>query len=112
MRIAKCDADDIKDRFQKITQGNVKGTWTAEEDAIILREYKKFGRNWALLAKKVPGRTGKQVRERYVNYLEKRDNLKKDEFTEEEDDLILRFFEIYPHDWNKIAEHVPTKSAA
>lgn len=73
MRINKCDVEDIKSRFQKISTGNVKGTWTSEEDSIILREYSKFGRNWALIAKKVPGRTGKQVRERYVNYLEKKD---------------------------------------
>lgn len=59
MRIAKCDVDDIKNRYEKITTANVKGTWTAEEDAIILREYAKFGRNWGIIAKKISGRTGK-----------------------------------------------------
>jgi len=71
-----------------------------------------LGRNWALIAKKVPGRTGKQIRERFVNFLEKKDNLKRDDFSEDEDDLILKTFDKFPHDWNKIAEVVVTKTSA
>jgi hypothetical protein len=48
-----------------------------------------------------------------VNYLEKRDELlHKEDFTNKEDDLILKYFEVYPHDWNAIAKQVETKSAA
>eukprot|EP00347_Sterkiella_histriomuscorum_P009491 403341010 len=112
MRLAKADAEDIKDRYKRLTEATVKGTWTQEEDSIIMREYKKLGRNWGLIAKKVPGRSGKQIRERYVNYLEKKDNIKKEQFSEEEDDLIMKYFDIYPHDWNKISENVKTKSAS
>ena len=79
---------------------------------MIIKQFQKFGRNWSLIAKKIPGRTGKQVRERYVNYLEKKDNLHKDEFTEEEDDQIMTYFDVYPHDWNKISEMIPSKSSA
>jgi hypothetical protein len=71
----------------------VKGTWTPEEDAMILRLYAKFGRNWALIAKKIEGRSGKQVRERFLNYLEKKDHLHKDDFTSKEDDLIIKYFD-------------------
>lgn len=52
---------------------------------LILKGFAKFGRNWALIAKSIEGRCGKQVRERYVNCLEKKEQLAKQEFTEEED---------------------------
>lgn len=51
--------DEIKDRIGKLVQNSVKGTWTPEEDNLIIRYYEKFGRNWALIAKKVKGRSGK-----------------------------------------------------
>jgi len=35
-----------------------------------------------------------------VNYLEKRESIKKEEFSAKEDDLIMKYFEVYPHDWN------------
>jgi len=38
---------------------NVKGTWTHEEDSAILKQYAKFGRNWSLIASRIPGRSGK-----------------------------------------------------
>ena len=97
-------ADNCKDRIDKIK--GVKGAWTPEEDAALLKGYSKFQRNWALIAKKIPGRTGKQVRERYVNYLEKKQNLQSETFSSKQDDLIIRYFNQYPHDWNKITTFI------
>lgn len=59
MKISKMNVEDCKDRFEKITTGNVKGTWTSQEDEILIKQFSKFGRNWALIAKKIEGRTGK-----------------------------------------------------
>ena len=72
MKTSKKSVDDCKDRMERI-QNSVKGSWSSEEDAIIVKLVGKFGRNWALIAKKIEGRSGKQVRERYINYLEKRE---------------------------------------
>mmetsp|Transcript_16559 Transcript_16559/g.15856 ORF Transcript_16559/g.15856 Transcript_16559/m.15856 type:complete len:97 (+) Transcript_16559:119-409(+) len=83
-----------------------------EEDNLITKYYSKFGRNWALIAKKLKGRSGKQVRERFINYLEKKELSKEDLFTAEEDELILRYFDIHPHDWTKIARLIPNKNAS
>lgn len=55
----KVTADDCKDRLDKLTKNSVKGTWTPDEDQAILRGYQKYGRNWALIAKKLEGRSGK-----------------------------------------------------
>ena len=83
MALDKKSLEVCKDRVETLLQSNIKGTWTSDEDSTILKYLKKFGRNWSLIAKKLEGRNGKQVRERYINYLEKREALmsQKDEFT-------------------------------
>lgn len=67
----KFDSEDIKQRIEQL-ESSVKGRWSPEEDEKIMKAFKKFGRNWALIAKSLEGRNAKQVRERYINYLEKR----------------------------------------
>jgi Myb-like DNA-binding domain len=59
MKQSKRNAEDCKDRIEKIQLNTTKGTWTPEEDASILRWYAKYGRNWALIAKHVEGHNGK-----------------------------------------------------
>lgn len=60
MKLNKKSLDNCKDRLEKLIGNNAsKGTWTPEEDNLILKNYEKFGRNWALIAKKIEGRTGK-----------------------------------------------------
>ena len=79
------DPSQCKDRISKLVMNTLKGTWTMEEDNIILKYYSKFGRNWALIASRLKGRSGKQVRERFVNYLEKKESKKNEDFTVQED---------------------------
>lgn len=67
----KFDSEHIRQRIEQL-EGSVKGRWSPEEDQKIQSAYKKFGRNWALISKSLEGRNAKQVRERYINYLEKR----------------------------------------
>jgi myb-related protein len=57
-------------RWQKVLNPNlVKGPWTKEEDETVMRLVLKYGpKNWSNLAKHLPGRIGKQCRERYFNY--------------------------------------------
>lgn len=112
MKTSKKSIELCKERIDKLISSSIKGTWTPEEDNLILKYHSKFGRNWSLIAKKIEGRNGKQVRERFVNYLEKKEELFKDEFTEKEDDLIIKYFDLYPHNWNEISKNIPAKSAA
>lgn len=58
MKTSKKSAHECKNRIEML-QNTVKGTWSLEEDNKILKYYEKFGRNWALIAKKIEGRTGK-----------------------------------------------------
>jgi hypothetical protein len=56
-----------------------KGSWTAEEDAILKQKRALYGRKWAKIASFLPGRLGKQCRERFVNHLDP--DLKKGDWT-------------------------------
>ena len=43
--------------------GHVKGAWSAEEDANLVRLVGQMGcKKWSLIAQSMPGRIGKQVR--------------------------------------------------
>lgn len=51
--------------------GKVKGPWSPEEDAILCELVSKFGaRNWTLIARGIPGRSGKSCRLRWCNQLD------------------------------------------
>ncbi|KAF7147017.1 hypothetical protein RHSIM_Rhsim03G0138700 [Rhododendron simsii] len=52
-------------------RSQVKGPWSPEEDAILSRLVCKFGaRNWSLIARGIPGRSGKSCRLRWCNQLD------------------------------------------
>lgn len=49
----------------------VKGPWSPEEDAVLSRLVAKFGaRNWSMIARGIPGRSGKSCRLRWCNQLD------------------------------------------
>jgi myb proto-oncogene protein len=53
------------------TNGKVKGPWSPEEDAVLSQLVSKFGaRNWSLIARGIPGRSGKSCRLRWCNQLD------------------------------------------
>ena len=65
-------------------QSVVKGAWSAEEDALLLKAIEANGtRKWSVLASHLPGRTGKQCRERWHNQLNP--DISKSPWTEDED---------------------------
>jgi hypothetical protein len=66
----------------------VKGPWTVEEDNILKMLVFEFGpKDWSKIASNLPGRIGKQCRERWVNHLDP--NIKKGPFTEEEENVKI-----------------------
>lgn len=86
-----------------------KRTWTKKEDETILRLVREQGAsNWAQIAKGLTCRTGKQCRERYHNHLQP--HVKKGEWTEEEDRLILELQAKYGNQWAKITRELPGRT--
>jgi hypothetical protein len=67
-------ARECHDRWTRyLKPGARKGQWREEEDAIVLRVIAQSAEptftQWADLAPQLPGRSGKQIRDRWVNYL-------------------------------------------
>lgn len=81
----------------------VKGSWTREEDEKIFEFIKEHGdRDWSKLAAMLPGRIGKQCRERWINHLNP--NITHASWTEDEDNLLISLHEQYGNSWAKIAK--------
>jgi hypothetical protein len=87
----------------------VKGSWTREEDEMILNFVKENGpSDWSKLAARLPGRIGKQCRERWTNHLNP--NVDKREWSPTEDEMIIHLRAQYGNSWSKIAKHFDRRS--
>ncbi|KAJ4973493.1 hypothetical protein NE237_006667 [Protea cynaroides] len=87
-----------------------KGLWTVEEDKILMDYIAVHGKGrWNHIAK-VTGlkRSGKSCRLRWMNYLSP--DVKKGNFSEEEDDLIIRLHNLLGNRWSLIAGRVPGRT--
>jgi len=53
-------------RWQKVLNPDlIKGPWTQEEDDLLAKMVQQYGpKHWSLIASALPGRIGKQCRER------------------------------------------------
>ncbi|OHT03294.1 Myb-like DNA-binding domain containing protein [Tritrichomonas foetus] len=83
--------------------------FNAFEDNLLRNLVMRYGaRNWILLASMMPGKTARQCRDRYMNYLAP--GLTQEEWTEEEDELLQQLvIEIGPK-WSLIAKKFPQRS--
>ena len=91
-------------RYHRIKPGLTKGHFTREEDLKLISLYKIYGKKWNLIAKGMKNRTGKQVRDRFLNSLAPGVNKKR--FTLEEDKKILKYYKIYGKSWSVIAKYI------
>ena len=96
-------APQIAGRWEKVLNPTlVKGSWTREEDETIINYVRQHGdKDWAKLAILLPGRIGKQCRERWNNYLDP--SVQKTGWTEEEDQKLIEYHKQYGNAWTKIA---------
>jgi hypothetical protein len=82
--------------------------WTPKEDAQVVELVKEFGTKWAVVASYMNNRTGKQVRDRYTNYLQP--NIKTDVWTEDEDQLLINLYFELGKKWSMIANRIPGRT--
>ncbi|MED6111527.1 hypothetical protein PIB30_053090 [Stylosanthes scabra] len=99
VRAAYFDANGIK-----------KGAWSEEEDKRLIAYVERYGHpNWRQLPR-LAGllRCGKSCRLRWMNYL--RPNLKRGNYTQKEEQLIMDLHKEHGNKWSLIAENLPGRT--
>ncbi|XP_006352640.1 myb-related protein Zm1-like [Solanum tuberosum] len=98
-RTACCDKSKVK-----------KGPWTTSEDLKLISFIQKHGHgNWRALPKQAGLlRCGKSCRLRWINYL--RPDVKRGNFTPQEEDTIINLHRAFGNRWSKIASHLPGRT--
>jgi hypothetical protein len=95
--------------FDNLNPALVKGSWTPEEDAIIIEWVRQNGpKNWSELAKLLPGRIGKQCRERWFYHLDP--DVSQADWTPTEDAFIIRLHAQLGNKWETIASMLPGRT--
>jgi len=91
-------------RWQKVLKPTlVKGPWTNLEDGKVLELVKRYGaKKWSLIASNLPGRIGKQCRERWHNHLNPA--ICKEAWKLDEDRTILQAHMTLGNRWAEIAK--------
>ncbi|GAB2218057.1 hypothetical protein Droror1_Dr00001274 [Drosera rotundifolia] len=87
-----------------------KGAWTKEEDDRLIAYIKVHGEGCWRSLPKAAGllRCGKSCRLRWINYL--RPDLKRGNFSEEEDELIIKLHSLLGNKWSLIAGRLPGRT--
>ncbi|KAG5057478.1 hypothetical protein AAZX31_05G091400 [Glycine max] len=80
----------------------IKGPWSPEEDEALQKLVERHGpRNWSLISRSIPGRSGKSCRLRWCNQLSPQ--VEHRAFTPEEDETIIRAHARFGNKWATIA---------
>ena len=83
-----------------------KTMWTKEEDELLTSIVQSMGaRKWKSIAEHIPGRTGKQCRERWMSHISP--DLKNPDWTEAEDRELERLHAMYGNKWAKLTAFFP-----
>lgn len=94
----------------KKMSGKQRILFTKEEDEKIIALVKIFGKNqWTVISQFMEGRTAKQCRDRYSNYLIP--GFFQGEWTEEEDKLLIKAYKEVGSKWSFIQNYFPNRSA-
>ncbi|CAN0093815.1 unnamed protein product, partial [Phaeothamnion confervicola] len=84
------------------------GSWSTAEDERLKTLVGVFGVRWSQIAEHMPGRVGKQCRERYLNHLDP--GLNKSQWTQQEEALLVSLHRKHSNSWAEIARHIPGRS--
>ena len=104
------NARQCQTRWQNILDPNrVKGPWTKEEDMKLIELVKKFGpEKWSNISSYLPGRLGKQCRERWYNHLNP--EVRKTGWSKEEEWMLFLLHRKYGNSWSIFSEKIPGRT--
>ncbi|KAJ7948232.1 Myb transcription factor [Quillaja saponaria] len=100
----------VRTPCQDKSNGLKKGTWTPEEDRKLIAYVTRYGCwNWRQLPKFAGlQRCGKSCRLRWMNYL--RPNIKRGNYTIEEEETIIKLHQSLGNRWSAISAHLPGRT--
>uniref|UniRef100_A0A7N0V6Z4 Uncharacterized protein n=1 Tax=Kalanchoe fedtschenkoi TaxID=63787 RepID=A0A7N0V6Z4_KALFE len=113
-KIAECfkDRTDVQclHRWQKVLNPElIKGPWSKEEDEVIVQLVSQYGaKKWSTIAQHLPGRIGKQCRERWHNHLNPAIN--RDAWTQEEELALIQAHQVYGNKWAELTKFLPGRT--
>lgn len=103
----KVDLKDIDPELDRMLRGEEKqsGPWSVQEDVLLMEAVSRKGSNgWSWVASHVPARGGKQVRERWTNYLDPA--LCQDTLLPAEREILVHFVHTHGRKWSDAARVV------
>lgn len=79
------------------------GPWTADEDCLVMKLVENYGpQKWTYIAEHLPGRIGKQCRERWHNHLNP--DIRKDQWSGDEEWVLFLYHRLLGNRWAQIAK--------
>lgn len=96
--------------YSKKQTSMIRRKFTQEEDAKLCQLVNQYGaKKWDQIAKMMPGRTGRQCRDRYRNYLIP--GFFNGQWSQEEDELLHEKFNQMGRQWARMMQFFPGRSA-
>ncbi|CAD8164099.1 unnamed protein product [Paramecium octaurelia] len=88
-------------RIKPVSQRS-RHSWSAIEDQQLLELVKIHKRNWGMIASIMHWRTGKQIRERFINKLNP--EIRAEPWSKEEDLIVMEAYQKYGSRWTEISK--------
>lgn len=105
----KKNLDKSSEKSSKKPQKASRRRWTPAEDEALKKLVVTYGNSWASIAQRLPTRTQRTCRARWRYVLDP--NIKRTQWTREEEDIIATYHDKFGNKWSKIAKHLEGRSA-